>query len=85
MRRVLTVLSTLGLALSVAAPALAQQSTLEKINQTGVLTIGTRTASPPFAFVDKQNEWVGFSIDLVEQGVKPAIEQIGRASCRERV
>src|SRR5213594_1315020 len=75
MRRVLTVLSTLGLALSVAAPALAQQSTLEKINQTGVLTIGTRTASPPFAFVDKQNEWVGFSIDLVEQAVKPVIER----------
>src|SRR2546427_10107765 len=46
-----------------------------KIGQSGVLTIGTRTASPPFAFVNKQNEWVGFSIDLVEQGVKPAIER----------
>jgi glutamate/aspartate transport system substrate-binding protein len=75
MRRGLAVLLALGLALSVAAPALAQQSTLEKINQTGVLTIGTRTASPPFAFVNKQNEWVGFSIDLVEQAVKPAIER----------
>jgi ABC-type amino acid transport substrate-binding protein len=75
MRRGLAVLLALGLALSVAAPALAQQSTLEKINQTGVLTIGTRTASPPFAFVNRQNEWVGFSIDLVEQAVKPAIER----------
>jgi ABC-type amino acid transport substrate-binding protein len=72
---VLAILLALGLAPSAATPALAQQSTLEKINQTGVLTIGTRTASPPFAFVNKQNEWVGFSIDLVEQAVKPAIER----------
>jgi ABC-type amino acid transport substrate-binding protein len=75
MRRGLAMLLTLALALSVAPGALAQQGTLEKINQTGVLTIGTRTASPPFAFVDKQNEWVGFSIDLVEQAVKPALER----------
>src|SRR5213594_2007139 len=75
MRRMLAVLSILGLALPIAAPALAQQGTLEKIGQSGVLTIGTRTASPPFAFVNKQNEWVGFSIDLVEQAVKPAIER----------
>ena len=75
MRRVLAILLAFGLAPSAATPALAQQSTLEKINQTGVLTIGTRTASPPFAFVNKQNEWVGFSIDLVEQAVKPAIER----------
>src|SRR5213592_541915 len=75
MRRMLAVLSILGLALPIAAPALGQQGTLEKIGQSGVLTIGTRTASPPFAFVNKQNEWVGFSIYLGEQGGKPAIER----------
>src|SRR2546426_6757908 len=75
MRRILAGLLTLGLPLAVVSPALAQQSTLEKLGQSGVLTIGTRTASLPFAFVNKQNEWVGFSIDLVEQGVKPAIER----------
>lgn len=53
-------------------PALAE-TTLEKIARTGTLTIGTRTSSPPFAFVNKNNEWVGFSIDLVEQAVLPAI------------
>src|SRR5437899_10043584 len=75
MRRILAGLLTLGLPLSVVSPALAQPSTLDKLGQSGVLTIGTRTASPPFAFVNKQNEWVGFSIDLVEQAVKPAIER----------
>src|SRR6476660_9798862 len=51
------------------------QPTLEKIDKSGVLIIGTRTGSPPFAFVNKNNEWVGFSIDLVEQLVKPEVEK----------
>src|SRR5574341_1581553 len=72
MRRALAVVLTLALALSVAAPAFAE-TTLEKISRTGTLTIGTRTGSPPFAYVNKQNEWVGFSIDLVEQAIAPAI------------
>jgi ABC-type amino acid transport substrate-binding protein len=64
----------LALAVVVAsvAPAMAE-TTLEKIARTGTLTIGTRTGSPPFAYVNKQNEWVGFSIDLVEQLILPAV------------
>ena len=72
MKRVLSILLALIVTLSTAAPALAE-TTLEKINRTGVLTIGTRTGSPPFAFVNKQNQWVGFAIDLVEQAIVPAI------------
>ena len=49
------------------------QSTLEKIDKSGTLIIGTRTGSPPFAYVNKNNEWVGFSIDLVEQAIVPAL------------
>ena len=72
-------LRTLSLALAVlvaltATPALAQD-TLDKIKQSGSLTIGTRTGSPPFAYVNKNNEWVGFSIDLVEQLIKPEVEK----------
>jgi len=51
------------------------QSTLEKIDKSGALTIGTRTGSPPFAFVNKNNEWVGFSIDLVEQTILPGLSK----------
>ena len=49
------------------------ETTLEKIARTGVLTIGTRTGSPPFAYINQKNEWVGFSIDLVEQLVLPPL------------
>jgi ABC-type amino acid transport substrate-binding protein len=52
--------------LGLASSAWAAETTLEKINRTGVFTVGTRTASPPFGFINKQNEWVGFSIDLAQ-------------------
>ncbi len=74
MRRALSLLVAPALVLSLAAPALAE-TTLEKIARTGVLTIGTRTGSPPFGFINRNNEWVGFAIDLVEQAVKPAVER----------
>jgi len=57
----------LGLAvlLAGAAPAFAE-TTLEKIARTGIMVVGTRTASPPFGFIDKQNNWGGFSVDLAK-------------------
>jgi ABC-type amino acid transport substrate-binding protein len=62
-----------------AAPAAAQMDTLEKIKATGVLVIGTRTGSPPFAFVNRNSEWIGFSLDLVDLLIKPEIEKaVGR-------
>src|SRR5215468_11512658 len=78
MRRFVASVVTLALLASTMAPALAQaqtQGTLDRINQTGTLIIGTRTGSPPFAYVNAKNEWVGFSIDLVDELVKPAIEK----------
>jgi ABC-type amino acid transport substrate-binding protein len=74
MKRTLALVLTVAVALAAATPALAQD-TLEKIKTSGVLTIGTRTGSPPFAYVNKDNQWVGFSIDLVEMLVKPSIEK----------
>jgi polar amino acid transport system substrate-binding protein len=80
MKRMLCVAVALALALWLVPPVGAQQDTLAKVKETGVLTIGTRTGSPPFAYVNKDNQWVGFSIDLVEQLVKPSVEKaVGRA------
>jgi polar amino acid transport system substrate-binding protein/glutamate/aspartate transport system substrate-binding protein len=51
------------------------QTTLERIDKSATLTIGTRRGSPPFAYVNQNNEWVGFSIDLVEKAIVPAINK----------
>ena len=74
MKRPLVFLATLIAFAGDMAVARAQP-TLEKVSQTGVLTIGTRTGSPPFAYVNKNNEWVGFSIDLVEIAILPLISK----------
>ena len=74
----------LAVALGTITPAWAE-TTLEKIARTGALTIGTRTGSPPFAYIDRQNEWVGFSIDLVEQLVLPAVsKKVGKPAKLEK-
>jgi ABC-type amino acid transport substrate-binding protein len=72
MKRSLLFFATL-LAVAVNITFAGAETTLEKISRTGTLIIGTRTGSPPFAFVNKNNEWVGFSIDLVEQAIVPVI------------
>src|SRR3972149_1641061 len=59
-----TILSRVALWVLGLAGLSSAETTLEKINRTGVFTIGTRTGSPPFGYINKQNEWVGFSIDL---------------------
>jgi ABC-type amino acid transport substrate-binding protein len=64
MRRVLSVVVVAAVILGLAGTGWAAEGTLEKINRTGVFTVGTRTASPPFGYINKQNEWVGFAIDL---------------------
>lgn len=66
MRKALWMVAVAVAIVGLAAASWAGETTLEKIGRTGVFTIGTRTASPPFGYINKQNEWVGFSIDLAK-------------------
>ena len=82
-RALLRVVVTIFLC-TVAAMAQAE-TTLEKVSRTGTLTVGARTGSPPFAYVNKDNQWVGFSIELVENAVLPALsKKVGKAVKLER-
>jgi glutamate/aspartate transport system substrate-binding protein len=47
-----------------AAPAAFAQGTLEKIKQTGTITIGHRDASIPFSYYDDQQKPVGYAMDI---------------------
>jgi ABC-type amino acid transport substrate-binding protein len=78
MRRAVFVAVGALVVLGLATSGWAAESTLEKIGRTGVFTVGTRTASPPFGFINKQNEWVGFSIDLaklVHKGIEKKLNK----------
>jgi polar amino acid transport system substrate-binding protein len=76
MKRMLAVLLSLSILLSFSMPVSAK-TTLEKINRTGVLAIGTRTGLPGFGLINNKSEWVGFSIDLVEQAIAPEFSKKG--------
>jgi len=73
-RKTAALVGMLCLLAATIPPAFAE-TTLEKIARTDTLTIGTRTGSPPFGYVNSKNEWVGFSIDLVEQLIVPGLSQ----------
>jgi ABC-type amino acid transport substrate-binding protein len=49
------------------------EGTLDKISRTGKFVVGARTDAEPFGFIDKSNNWVGFSIDLCTE-VKNRLE-----------
>jgi len=86
MRRVLLFMVVGAVFLGLAGTAWASESTLEKINRTGTFTVGTRTASPPFGFINKQNEWVGFSIDLarlVNKGLEKKLNKTIKFELKE--
>jgi len=78
MRRVLNVAVMAAIGLSLAVTGWAAETTLEKINRTGVFSVGTRQGSPPFGYINKQNEWVGFSIDLAELINKGLEKKLGK-------
>jgi glutamate/aspartate transport system substrate-binding protein len=58
----------------IGAPAFAQ--TIDKIKQTGAITVGHRDASIPFSYYDDQQKVIGYSMDIcarVVDDVKKAL------------
>ena len=51
--------------------------TLKKIRDTGVVVLGHRENSPPFAFLDEQRKPVGYSLDLCEIVVEEIAREVG--------
>ena len=78
MKRYGILLVVVGLFLSLPGIS-AGETTLEKIKRTGAFTVGTRTGSPPFGYINKQNEWVGFSVDLARLINQNLEKKIGRS------
>lgn len=63
-----------------AAPAVAPFSgTLQKIYESGVIRIGHRENSPPFAFLDAQRRPIGYSLDLCDVVVEQVATHLHRA------
>jgi len=71
-----------------AEPATAQRTgalivaysspTLKRIDETGVVRIGHRENSPPFAFLDAKGNPIGYSLDLCEIIVDEVAREVGK-------
>ncbi|TAK44394.1 MAG: amino acid ABC transporter substrate-binding protein [Betaproteobacteria bacterium] len=51
-------------AAAIALPAAAQEGTLKKIKDTGVIKIGHRDASIPFSYLDDKQQPIGYGVDI---------------------
>jgi glutamate/aspartate transport system substrate-binding protein len=71
-----------------ASPAIAQRpdasivayssGTLKRIDETGVVRLGYRENSPPFAFLDAKKKPIGYSLDICEVVVDEIAREVGR-------
>ena len=69
-----------ALSVAVALPVSAEDfsGTLAKVAESGVITIGHRESSVPFAFLDENQKPVGYSIDLCMKIVEAVSETVGK-------
>jgi glutamate/aspartate transport system substrate-binding protein len=68
-------LLTLG---SGAALAGELSGTLKRINDSGQINIGYRTAEPPMSFIDQSDQPVGYSIDVCDHIATAVKRELGR-------
>lgn len=65
------VIATCG---SLSSHVASADSVLDKVTQDKKIIVGTRESAPPYAYVDANGEWVGWSLDL-SRALHAIIEQ----------
>ena len=86
--RLVSLLAAAALGFAASLPVVAQRTgvpfvikysgTLKKINDSGVIRIGYRQNSPPFAFVDARGNPIGYSLDLCEIVVEETVAELAK-------
>lgn len=82
----------LALSLSLVLPAAAQESepftpdrltgTLKKVKESGVIALGHRQNSVPFAFLDPRGQPIGYSVELCNAIVEQVVDELGGLELR---
>ena len=82
LRRFTTLLALL--AATAAAQAQALDGTLKKVQDTGTLTLATRTASVPFNYLDDDNRQAGYAWEIAQRVAERVKQVTGRADLKIR-
>jgi glutamate/aspartate transport system substrate-binding protein len=72
------------LALALPALALAQTSTLDKIKQSGTMTLAYRESSIPFSYLDDKAQPTGFGYEICEKVADRVKAQTGRSDMKKQ-
>ncbi|HEY2188356.1 MAG TPA: amino acid ABC transporter substrate-binding protein, partial [Caldimonas sp.] len=72
------------LALALPALALAQTSTLDKIKQSGTMTLAYRESSIPFSYLDDKAQPTGFGYEICEKIADRVKAQTGRSDMKKQ-
>jgi ABC-type amino acid transport substrate-binding protein len=67
-----------GATLLCLGPGAWAQGTLDKIAKSGEFTVGVRDGAIPFGFISKENEHVGFSVDMAKEFHKALEKKLGK-------
>ena len=79
----LTCLTTTLSLLALAAPALAQTTgTLDKVKQSGAITLAYRESSIPFSYLDDKAQPVGFGHEICMKVVDEVKKATGRTDLK---
>jgi ABC-type amino acid transport substrate-binding protein len=65
-----------------AAGAWAQAGTLDKIRQSGTISLGYREASIPFSYVGENRQPAGYSVELCQRVAESVKQQLGLADLK---
>jgi ABC-type amino acid transport substrate-binding protein len=84
MTRTLVASSALSAALALACAAPAGAQTLERVQKTGILSLGYIDGAPPFSFTGPKGEPEGFSVELCRAVADSIAEQLKREALRVR-
>lgn len=68
----------LALAAILLAPPTQAAGTLDKVAQSGTITLGYRHAAPPFSYVDDKEQPIGYSIDICARIVDAVRRELKR-------
>jgi glutamate/aspartate transport system substrate-binding protein len=82
LRCLVFVLAVLGAQAGVCAEGTSP--TLERIRQTGVITLGYRVASMPFSYLDARRQPIGYSMDICRRIVDAVRERLGAGELEVR-
>ncbi len=78
LRRCLPRMTVVAMLACTAPGTVWAEHVLDRINNTGIFNAGTRADTMPFAYRDKKEKLVGFSVDLLREIHKRLEQRLGR-------